>query len=216
MIGVAQCRVVTFAHHAETRRLRRGGGPDRGPRNDAGALHDQVTHVVATESGDEALCVPGLPGLERRPLHGGNLGRSRAQVEQVDRTDVIPPRRTDERGLHRGLGVGRSLVAIQDLLGGELRESVLEKDREQRMIQRQANVNALHPVLEPHVAHAVEQLGTGEVSVRRRGGAQVENLPRPRTYREHLDLHEADDAFLRVLGNQHLLRDVGDRHERRQ
>ena len=115
-----------------------------------------------------------------------------------------------------GSGSRRRLVAIEDLLGGELRVAVLEKDGEQRMVKRQAHVHALHAVLEPAVAHAVEQLRASEMAMRGRGGAEVEDLPRPRAHRQRLDLHESDDAFLRVLGDKHLLRDVGDRHQRRQ
>ena len=115
--------------------------------------------------------------------------------------------------LHRRLGLRDGLIPVEDLLGGELREPVLEEDGEQRMVERQPYVEPLHAVFEPAIAHAVEQFRPGEVSVRARGGAEVEDLPRAGPHRQRLDLHEADHALLHVLGDEHLLGGFADRDQ---
>ena len=132
----------------------------------------------------------------------------------MDRADVVAPCGPDEGRLRGRVRVDAGLVAIEDLLRGELCEPVFEKHRQEWMIEREPDVDSLHAVFETTIAHAVEQLGSCEVAVRGGRRAEVENLPRPRADGKRLHLHEADHTLFRVLGDEHLLGEVGDRHHR--
>ncbi len=206
---------MSLDHHAEARRLRRRRGSNRGPRDNAGTLDNEMFHAVPASAGDESLRVCALPRLQRRALDVGDVRWCRPQVQQMDGADVLTSCGADERRRHGGVRVDGCLVPVEDLLGCELREAVLEKHRQERMIEGKPNVHTLDTVLEPAVAHTVQQLGTSEVAVCGCRRAQVEDLPRARTHGECLHLHEPDHAFLGVLGDKHLLRKIGDRHQQR-
>ena len=68
--------------------------------------------------------------------------------------------RLRRRALRHLLGV----VVEEDLLGGELGEAVLEEDADQRMVERQAHVEAVHALLEAAVAEVGEQPLAREVA----------------------------------------------------
>src|SRR5438105_8524556 len=134
----------------------------------------------------------------------------------MNRGNVFATRGADERWVGYGAHGLRSLVAIQDLLGGELREVLLQEGGNQRMVERQSHMKTMHTVLQAEVAERLDEALARKVTRRGRRRAEIENLPRLGAPGWRLRLDEADHALGRLLRDEQRVARIRKRHQRRE
>src|ERR1035437_7830716 len=207
---------VGLAHQRQDAGTSRPGRPDRSPADDAGALGDDMPDLVTADPSDAPLRERRLPRLCRWRLEPRDVARGHPPVEQVDGGGVLAAGGTHLDRLciaHRDLF--GSLVE-EDLLGCELREAVLEEHADQRVVERQPHVVAMHALFEAAVAEVGEQALACEVTGGARGHAEVDDLPDGGAGARPLCLDEAHQALGVVLRDEQHVRRVAERNQRGQ